>query len=138
MNHTLTIKRKGKSELLLRPTITFAAETFDGPNGQHDPSSLNIQLSFPGNTKAQCSTTSQANLYRCSSKIDSFKYNDRQKYEDKTNWYKIHTIEVSNSDDEGYYMSGHTRVLRLETNSPGGAEIFSDVVFHDVHVRKLI
>lgn len=138
MNQTLTIKRKGKSELMLRPTIPFAAETLESPNGQHDPSPLNIQLSFPGNTEAQCKTHPRANLYECSSKIQSFKYNDRHKYEDKANWYKIHTIEVSNSDDEGYYMSGNKLVLRLETNSPGGAEIFSDVVFHDVHVSKLI
>lgn len=138
MNQTLTIKRKGKSELMLRPTIPFAAETIEGTTSQYDPSPLNIQLSFPGNTKAQCKTHARAKLNECSSKIQSFKYNDRHKYENKDNWYKIHTIEVSNSDDEGYYMSGNKLVLRLETNSPGGAEIFSDVVFHDVHVSKLI
>lgn len=123
---------------MLRPTIPFAAETLEVSNGQQDVSPLNIQLSFPGNTEEQCRTQPQTKFYECSSKIQSFNYNDRHKYEDKANWYKIHTIEVSNSDDEGYYMSGHKLVLRLETNSPGRAEIFSDVVFHDVHVSKLI
>uniref|UniRef100_K1Q7T2 Uncharacterized protein n=1 Tax=Magallana gigas TaxID=29159 RepID=K1Q7T2_MAGGI len=34
-------------------------------------------------------------------------------------------------------MPDHKLVLRLETNSPSGqgAMIFSDVVFHDVHIN---
>lgn len=68
---------------------------------------------------------------------DSYIYSDSQKYDDETNWYRIHTIELFNSDVEGYYMADHKLVLRLETNNANGqgSKIFSNVVFHDVHVR---
>lgn len=68
---------------------------------------------------------------------DSYIYSDSQKYDDETNWYRIHTIELFNSDVEGYYMADHKLVLRLETNNANGqgSKIFSNVVFHDVHIN---
>lgn len=124
---------------MMRPTIPFASETIHTPDGKQLASSLNIQLSFPEKSEAKCKKSSIGNLKKCSVTIDSQIFREKQKYEDETNWYKIHTIEVSNSDDEGYYMPDHKLVLRLETNSPSGqgAMIFSDVVFHDVHVSYL-
>lgn len=70
--------------------------------------------------------------------IQSFIFNESHKYEDETNWYKTYDIDVFNSDELGYYMQNHKLVLRLETSSANGegAQIFSDVVFHDVHVRQ--
>uniref|UniRef100_K1QCJ6 Uncharacterized protein n=1 Tax=Magallana gigas TaxID=29159 RepID=K1QCJ6_MAGGI len=137
LNHTLSIERKGKVTLMMRPTIPFASETIHTPDGKQSASPLNIQLSFPGKSEAKCKRSSIGNLKKCSVTIDSHIFREKQNYEDETKWYKIHTIEIFNSDDEGYYMPDHKLVLRLETNSPSGqgAMIFSDVVFHDVHVQ---
>lgn len=137
MNHTLTIERKGSSTLMMRPTIPFVSETIQFPDGKEFAAHLNIELSFPGNSEAKCKQSSSGNLKTCSVTIDSFTYSDSQKYKDETNWYKIHTIEVSNSDDnEDYYMQDHKLALRLITNNANGqgAQIFSNVVFKDVHV----
>lgn len=124
---------------MLRPTIPFASQTLHLPDGNQEVTHLSIQLSFPGNTEARCTENTRGSVYKCSFTIESYTYNDRHKYDDKANWYKTHTIEVSNSDEEGYYMKSHKLVLRLETNSPSGqgALIYSDVVFHDVHVSCL-
>ncbi|XP_065927240.1 von Willebrand factor D and EGF domain-containing protein isoform X2 [Magallana gigas] len=137
LNHTLSIERKGKVTLMMRPTIPFASETIHTPDGKQSASPLNIQLSFPGKSEAKCKRSSIGNLKKCSVTIDSHIFREKQNYEDETKWYKIHTIEIFNSDDEGYYMPDHKLVLRLETNSPSGqgAMIFSDVVFHDVHIN---
>lgn len=122
---------------MLRPTIPFASETIRGQDGKQSTSPLNIQMSFPGNTEAACQQSTSGSLRKCSVRIESYNFSERQRYEDETNWNKIYTMEISNSDNEGYNMPDHKLVLRLETNSPNGegAQIFSDVVFHDVHVR---
>lgn len=137
LNHTLTIERKGNVTLMMRPTIPFVSETIHFPDGKEIAAPLNIQLSFPGNSEAKCKQSSSGSLQKCSVTIDSYTYSDSQKYDDETNWYRIHTIELFNSDVEGYYMADHKLVLRLETNNANGqgSKIFSNVVFHNVHVR---
>lgn len=140
LNRTVTIERKGTVTLMLRPTIPFASETIQRQDGMQSTSPLNIQLSFPGNTEAKCQQSTSGSLRKCSVPIESFKHGERQRYKDKTNWNKIYTMEISNSDNDGYYMQDHKLVLRLETNSPNGdgAQIFSDAVFRDVHVCRFV
>lgn len=46
-------------------------------------------------------------VYKCLFIIESYIYNDRYKYDDKVNWYKIYIIEVFNLDEEGYYMKSY-------------------------------
>lgn len=118
---------------MIRPTIPFGSETIDF--GTQNTSPLNIQLSFvDDNIKAKC----QANggLTQCSITIPSYTYDERQKYDDTTNWYKIYTMTVYNSDQEGYYIDDRRLVLRLETNNPSGigARLFGGVVLPDVSV----
>lgn len=136
LNSTLNIERKGTVTLMLRPTIPYASETIRGQDGKQSTSPLNIQMSFPGNTEAACQQSTTGSLRKCSVRIESHTFSDKQTYEDETNWNKIYTMEISNSDNEGYYMQDHKLVLRLKTNSPNGegAQIFSDVAFHDVPV----
>ena len=57
-------------------------------------------------------------------------------YEKQTNWRKIYSIDVSNTDEEGYYMTDHRLRLRLRTGGANGrgAQIFSNAIFHDIHV----
>lgn len=140
LNRTVTIERKGTVTLMLRPTIPFASETIQRQDGMQSTSPLNIQLSFTGNTEAKCQQSTSGSLRKCSVPIESFKYGERQRYKDKTNWNKIYTMEISNSDNDGCYMQDHKLVLRLETNSPNGdgAQIFSDAVFRDVHVCRFV
>ena len=134
LNKTLSIERKGNSILMIRPTIPFASETID-INGKQSTSPLNIQMSFPGDN-GKCHQQSGGNLHKCSVELDSYTHNDRQKYEDPTNWNKVYNIEVFNTDDEGYYLTNHKLVLRLETSgaSGTGAQIFANAAFNDVHV----
>lgn len=124
---------------MVRPTIPFASENIHTPNGILPPSPLDIQLSFPGNSEAKCQESSSGNLRKCSVTIDSYTYNDSQKYKDKSNWYKIHTIDVFNSDEDDYYMQDHKLALRLITSNVNGegAKIFSNAVFKDIHVSPL-
>nr|XP_022287793.1 von Willebrand factor D and EGF domain-containing protein-like isoform X2 [Crassostrea virginica]XP_022287794.1 von Willebrand factor D and EGF domain-containing protein-like isoform X2 [Crassostrea virginica] len=135
LNQTLSIQRKGNSTLMIRPTIPFVSETIE-VHGQQSTSPLNIQLSFPGDN-GKCQQQSGGNLQKCSIELDSYTHNDRQKYEDPTNWNKVYNIEVFNTDDEGYYLPNHKLVLRLETNgaSGTGAQIFANAAFHDVHIN---
>lgn len=139
MNHSLTVERKNTSTLFLRPTIPFASATLQFENGVQHASPLYIQLSFPENTEANCIENTAGILGNCEVEIQSFIFNESHKYEDETNWYKTYDIDVFNSDELGYYMQNHKLVLRLETSSANGdgAQIFSDVVFHDVHVRQI-
>nr|XP_022339990.1 von Willebrand factor D and EGF domain-containing protein-like isoform X1 [Crassostrea virginica]XP_022339999.1 von Willebrand factor D and EGF domain-containing protein-like isoform X1 [Crassostrea virginica] len=135
LNQTLSMQRKGNSTLMIRPTIPFVSETIE-VNGQQSTSPLNIQLSFPGDN-GKCQKQSGGNLRKCSIELDSYTHDDRQKYEDPTNWNKVYNIEVFNTDDEGYYLTNHKLVLRLETNgaSGDGAQIFANADFHDVHIN---
>ncbi|XP_078340873.1 von Willebrand factor D and EGF domain-containing protein-like [Crassostrea virginica] len=135
LNHTLNIERKGNSTVMIRPTIPFASETIEF-HGQQSTSPLNIQLSFPGDN-GKCHQQSGGNLQKCSVELESYTHDDRQKYEDPTNWNKVYNIEVFNTDDEGYYLPSHKLVLRLETNgaSGDGATIFANAAFHDVHIN---
>lgn len=123
--------------LMMRPTIPFVPETIHFPDGKEIVAPLNIQLSFPGNSEAKCKQSSSGSLQKCYVTIDSYTYSDSQKYDDETNWFRIHTAELFNSDVEGYYMSDHKLLLRLETKNANdqGSKIFSNVVFDDVHVR---
>ena len=132
------MQRKGNSTLMIRPTIPFVSETIE-VNGQQSTSPLNIQLSFPGDN-GKCQQQSGGNLQKCSVELESYTHNDRQKYEDPTNWKKVYNIEVFNTDDEGYYLPDHKLVLRLETNgaSGDGATIFANADFHDVHVCNFL
>lgn len=127
----------GTSKLKFRTTIPFASQTIQTPVGKQYASPLNIQLSFPGNIEAHCTKNTYGSVHDCFPAIESFTFNESHKYADKTNWYKIYDIDVFNSDELGYYIQNHKLVLRLETNRVNGegARIFSDVVFHDVHVR---
>ena len=131
------MQRKGNSTLMIRPTIPFVSETIE-VNGQQS-TSLNVQLSFPGDN-GKCQKQSGGNLQKCSVELESYTHNDRQKYEDPTNWNKVYNIEVFNTDDEGYYLPNHKLVLRLETNgaSGDGATIFANADFHDVHVCNFL
>ncbi|XP_061171058.1 von Willebrand factor D and EGF domain-containing protein-like [Saccostrea echinata] len=135
LTHTLTIERQGKATVMLRPTIPFASQTIQTPDGVQSTSKLVIRMSFPGNSEAKCKA--RGDLVDCSKTIDAYTFNEKDKYEDSTNWKKVYTIDVFNSDEENYYLNDHRLVLRLETNSPAGngAKIFSDIVFPDVHVN---
>lgn len=123
---------------MLQPTIPFAAETIRTPSGIYLSSNLNVQLSFSGNTEAKCKKGARGGLFKCSVAIESYTYQNKHKYEDPNNWDKIYTLEVFNSDDDDYYLKDNRLVLRLETNkaSGTGAKIFSDVLLHDINVRK--
>ena len=138
LNHTLTVKRQGKATLLIRSTIPFASETIETPDGQQNTSPLNVQLSFPNNN-TKCKEQSSGNLQSCEIKLKSFTHGDRHKYDNPTNWKEVNRIEISNSDDENYYLKDHKLVLRLTTNvaSGRGAQIFSNANLHDVHVRSI-
>ena len=138
LNHTLNIERKGNSTVMIRPTIPFASETIE-IHGQQSTSPLNVQLSFPGDN-GKCHQQSGGNLQKCSVELESYTHDDRQTYEDPTNWNKVYNIDVFNTDDEGYYLTNHKLVLRLETNgaSGTGAQIFANAAFHDVHVRVFL
>lgn len=132
------MERKGRSTLMIRPTIPFASETIETRDGAQMTSSLNIQLSFPEDAK--CQQQSSGNLQECSITIDSFTHNDKQLYENPTNWNKTYLIDVFNTDDEKYETSDHKLVLRLETNeaSGTGAQIFAKATFHDVNVSRIL
>ena len=140
LNHTLTIERKGSGIVMFRPTIPIALETIEIPkfNQPQTSSSLDINLHFPGTTSRDCQ--SQGGLLRCRKQIHSFTYNERHKYTDLTNWYKIYTLTVFNTDDGKYYLPEQTKlVLRLETSDTNGRgdKVYSKVVLHDVHVRHI-
>lgn len=130
----------GTSKLQFRPTIPFASQTIQFQVGDQFASPLYIQLSFPGNIQAHCTKNTYGSVHDCFPAIESFTFNESHKYEDEINWYKIYEIDVFNSDGLGYYMQNSKLVLRLETNSAKGegARIFSDVVFHDIHVRQTL
>lgn len=130
----------GTSKLQFRPTIPFASHTIQTGVGKQFASPLYIQLSFPGNIQAHCTKKTYGSVHDCFPAIESFTFNESHKYEDETNWYKIYEIDVFNSDGLGYYMQNNKLVLRLKTNRANGkgAQIFSDVVFHDVHVRQTL
>ncbi|XP_048767376.2 uncharacterized protein LOC125674294 [Ostrea edulis] len=134
LNETLTIERQDHSTIMVRPTIPFGSQTLD--TGTQNTSPLNIQLSFLNdNIKAKC--RANGGFAQCSITIPSYTYDERQKYDDTTNWYKIYTMTVYNSDEEGYYIDNRRLVLRLETNSPAGngARIFGGVVLPDVYIN---
>lgn len=136
LNETLTIERQDHSTIMVRPTIPFGSQTLD--TGTQNTSPLNIQLSFLNdNIKAKC--RANGGFAQCSITIPSYTYDDRDRYADTTNWYKIYTMTVYNSDEEGYYIDNRRLVLRLETNSPAGngARIFGGVVLPDVYVSIL-
>jgi hypothetical protein len=121
---------------MVRPTIPFVSETIETPVSK-GANELSIRLSFVNDTVKQKCAVNGGAFERCSFTIPSYTYDERHKYDDKSNWYKVYTMEVHNSDQEGYYLPGHRLVLRLETNSPAGngAKIFGDVVLPDVNVR---
>lgn len=131
------MERKGRSRLIIRPTIPFASETIETRDGTQVTSPLNVQLSFPEDAK--CQQQSSGNLQDCSITIDSFTHNDRHLYENPTNWNKTYPIDVFNTDDEKYEKSDHKLVLRLETNeaSGTGAQLFAKATFHDVFVSRI-
>lgn len=138
LNPTLTIERQGQATLKVRPTIPFAAESIE-MNGIQSNSSLSIQLSFRGkDTEQKCKAS--GGFTDCEIKIPSYKYNERQKYEDPVNWRKDYTMEIFNSDEEDYYLADHHLVLQLKTNRPNGngAKIFNEAEFSDVNVCLLI
>ncbi|XP_056017049.1 von Willebrand factor D and EGF domain-containing protein-like [Ostrea edulis] len=135
LNPTLTIERQRKGTLTVRPTIPFAAETIE-INGLQSSSSLSIQLSFPDkDTEDKCKAS--GHFTDCEIKIPSYKYNERQKYEDPVNWRKDYTMDIFNSDEEDYYLADHHLVLQLKTNRPNGngAKIFSEAELSDVNVN---
>ncbi|XP_048779375.2 von Willebrand factor D and EGF domain-containing protein-like isoform X2 [Ostrea edulis] len=137
LNPTLTIERQGQATLKVRPTIPFAAESIE-MNGIQSNSSLSIQLSFRGkDTEQKCKAS--GGFTDCEIKIPSYKYNERQKYEDPVNWRKDYTMEIFNSDEEDYYLADHHLVLQLKTNRPNGngAKIFNEAEFSDVNVNVI-
>lgn len=134
LNHTLSIERNSHATLMLRPTIPIVLETIETSSSQVT-SQLDIELSFPGSTGIHCQ--SRGSFRQCRVTIKSFTYNDRQLYEDPSNWYNVTSMQIHNYDQHKYDLAGPKLVLRLKTSNTngGGTQIYGNVTLHDVQVR---
>ena len=119
---------------MIRPTIPFASETIEivGAN-QLEPSPLYIQLSLPENSSCKVFAKS------CSTNISSYRHNERQMYENPSNWKKIHAIKIFNSEGPRFYVGDHTISLRFTTGKckGNGSQIFDDSALQNVQARNL-
>ena len=120
---------------MIRPTIPFAAEVIEFSRGSQSPPEIDISVSV-SDAIEKCSQQSSGGFTSCNIKITGFSENNKHMYEEQTNWRKIYSIDVSNTDEEGYYMADHRLRLRLQTGGANGrgAQIFSYAIFHDIHV----
>lgn len=119
---------------MLRPTIPIVLETTDDSFTQF-ASHLDVELSFPGSTGIHCQ--SRGSFRQCRVTIQSFTYNDRQLYEDPSNWYNVTSMLIHNYDQHKYDLAGPKLVLRLKTSDTNGVgpQIYGNVTLHDVQVR---
>ena len=133
----MTIERKGKAALKIRPTIPFAAQILEFNGTSQSPPVYDISVFVSDDAADKCSEQSIGSLTSCKVTISGFTHLDRHMYENQTNWRKIYSIDVSNTDEEGYYMANHRLRLRLKTGGANGigAQIFSNAIFHDIHVH---
>ncbi|XP_062607869.1 uncharacterized protein LOC134269673, partial [Saccostrea cucullata] len=131
----LDILRKGETTLKIRPTIPYARQTLALPaHNIEDAGYLSISLDFPTNIKAACTTA--GNSKHCEIKIPSFKYSERQKYNDRSQWYKEYTMTLYNRDNIGYVIDNSV-LLRLKTKGGGekAAKVYEGVLLTDVQVQ---
>nr|XP_022289580.1 von Willebrand factor D and EGF domain-containing protein-like isoform X2 [Crassostrea virginica] len=137
LNPTLTIERKGNASLMIRPTIPFAAEVIEFNTGIQISLVIDISVSVSEDAIEKCSQQSSGGFTSCNIAITGYSENNKHMYEEQTNWRKTYSIDVSNKDEEGYYMANHRLLLRLQTGGVNGrgAQIFSDVIFHDIHIN---
>lgn len=105
LNHTLSIERNSDATLMLRPTIPIVLETIEIPNIMHDTNPLYIEWSFPGSTETYYDCQSTGSSRQCEATIKGFTYNDRQLYEDPSNWYKITSMLIHNYDQHKYDLA---------------------------------
>lgn len=138
LNHTLSIERNSDATLMLRPTIPIVLETIEIPNIMHDTSPLYIEWSFPGSTETYYDCQSTGSSRQCEVTIKGFMYNDRQLYEDPSNWYKITSMLIHNYDQHKYDLAEPKLVLRLKTSNTNSQEtqIFGNIALHDIQVRN--
>lgn len=136
LNHTLSIERNSHATLMLRPTIPIVLETIETSSSQVT-SQLDVELSFPGSTGIHCQ--SRGSFRQCRVTIKSFTYNDRQLYEDPSNWYNVTSMQIHNYDQHKYDLAGPKLVLRLKTSNTngGGTQIYGNVTLHDVEINIL-
>lgn len=134
LNHTLSIERNSNATLMIRPTIPIVLETIETSSSQVT-SQLDVELSFPGRTGMHCQ--SQGSFRQCRVTIQSFTYNERQLYEDPSNWYNVISMLIHNYDQHKYDLAGPKLVLRLKTSNTNGVgtKIYGNVTLHDVQVR---
>lgn len=80
---------------------------------------------------------SQGSFRQCRVTIQSFTYNERQLYEDPSNWYNVTSMLIHNYDHHKYDLAGPKLALRLKTSNTngGGTQIYGNVTLHDVQVR---
>eukprot|EP00105_Crassostrea_gigas_P015202 XP_011432123.1 PREDICTED: von Willebrand factor D and EGF domain-containing protein [Crassostrea gigas] len=121
---------------MLRPTIPIVLETTDDSFTQF-ASHLDVELSFPGSTGIHCQ--SRGSFRQCRVTIQSFTYNDRQLYEDPSNWYNVTSMLIHNYDQHKYDLAGPKLVLRLKTSDTNGVgpQIYGNVTLHDVQINIL-
>lgn len=135
LNDTLSIERNSNATLMLRPTIPIVLETIETSSSQVT-SQIDVELSFPGSTGMSCQ--SQSSFRQCKVTIKSFLYNDRQLYENPSNWYNVTSMLIHNYDQHKYDLAGPKLVLRLKTSNTNGegTKIYGNVTLHDVQVRQ--
>ena len=124
---------------MIRPTIPFEAEVIEpiANRGSQSPPVIDISVSVSEDASERCSQQSSGALTSCKITITGFSENNKHMYEEQTNWRKTYSIDVSNTDEVEYYMANHRLRLRLQTGGANGrgAQIFSDAIFHDIHVH---
>ena len=122
---------------MIRPTIPFAAEVIEFNTGIQISPVIDISVSVSEDAIEKCSQQSSGGFTSCNIAITGYSENNKHMYEEQTNWRKTYSIDVSNKDEEGCYMANHRLRLRLQTGGVNGrgAQIFSDVIFHDIHVH---
>lgn len=135
LNDTLSIERNSNATLMLRTTIPIVLETIETSSSQVT-SQIDVELSFPGSTGMSCQ--SQSSFRQCKVTIKSFLYNDRQLYENPSNWYNVTSMLIHNYDQHKYDLAGPKLVLRLKTSNTNGegTKIYGNVTLHDVQVRQ--
>ncbi|XP_061171056.1 von Willebrand factor D and EGF domain-containing protein-like [Saccostrea echinata] len=131
----LNMSRKGETTLRIRPTIPYATHTLELPTyNLEDTGELSISLDFPENIISDCTIAGSSRT--CEIKIPSFKYSERHKYNDRSQWYKEYTMTIQNKDSLGYEIDNSV-LLRLKTIGGGekAAKVFEGVLLPDVPIN---
>ncbi|XP_062614467.1 uncharacterized protein LOC134276206 [Saccostrea cucullata] len=131
----LRINRGQSAEVELQFTIPFINENgiayfpFGTENAQSD---LNIQMGVHNSSSLSCD---DKNRRACDTKINAFKYNDRDKY-NTNDWKVVHKIKVQNQDDGNFKLIDKHITLRFETGSTNGegSKIWEYITLPDIQV----